>query len=181
MDLPEDSEILAENAYIKAKATAEKFNMLALGDDSGLYIKALSYFPGVHSRRWTGKEDDDKLRCLKIVGYMMDEDDKRAELISSFSLVNPNGEEIFKTKVINNFNIADNIYGKCGFGYDSILIPDENLIWESFNKRRISLNRALEIIKNKSTIAQLSQEEKNAINYRGRIAQEMIAVFLNKS
>lgn len=173
MDLPEDSEILAENAYIKAKAAAEKFNMLALGDDSGVYIRALSYFPGVHSRRWAGKEEDDRLRCLKIVGYMMDEDDKSAELISSFSLVNPEGKEIFKTRVVNRFNIADNIYGDCGFGYDSILIPDEDLVWEAFNRNRILLARAIEITKNKNTVAQLSQEEKNAINYRGRIAREI--------
>lgn len=179
--LPETSELLFENAKEKASAAAKKFNMLALGDDSGLYIRALCYFPGVHSRRWIGAEGDDRIRNIKIIGYMHDETDKSAELISCFSLVDPLGNELFKTKVNNNFTVAEKLNGSYGFGYDAILIPNYENVENAFKNNKITKERFDEIIEKKLTIAELSQYEKNVINYRGRIAKEMITVFSNNN
>lgn len=147
--------------------------MIALGDDSGVFIHALDGFPGVHSRRWTGAEADDKLRNKKIVGYMLDEDDKTATLISRFSLVDTEGNQIFKTVVKNRFTIADRIVGDKGFGYDSILIPDPSYVISAYNHGKLTWERVGEIINQKLTIAELTQYEKNVINYRGRIAAEI--------
>ena len=55
LDLPETSELLFENARIKAIAAAKHSGMYALGDDSGVFVEAIDWFPGVHSRRWTGE------------------------------------------------------------------------------------------------------------------------------
>ena len=52
LNLPEDYEILAENAREKAVAAATVTGYYALGDDSGVFISCLDGFPGVHSRRW---------------------------------------------------------------------------------------------------------------------------------
>lgn len=157
----------------KAKAAAEQTGMFTLGDDSGVYITAMDYFPGVHSRRWTGSESDDRIRNMKIIGYMKDEENREAFLISRFSLVSPDGEELFKTVVKNKFYIADRLIGDKGFGYDSILIPNPDYVVSAYNHKKITWERATEIISNKLTIAELSQYEKNVINYRGRIANEI--------
>lgn len=151
--------------------------MMCLADDSGVYIQALDYFPGVHSRRWTGKEEDDRLRNMKIVGYMQDEEDRSAFLISRFSLVTPDGTELYKTVVKNEFEVADRIVGDKGFGYDSILIPNVTRVALALKAKKITASRACEIIDKKLTIAELTQEEKNAINYRGRIAKEIRKYF----
>lgn len=171
LKLPESSELLFENAYEKAAAAAQQTEMYTLGDDSGVFIKALCYFPGVHSRRWTGDEADDKIRNMKIVGYMKDETDRTAELISCFSLVDPDGKEILKTKVVNEFIVADKLNGDKGFGYDSILIPKPTNVAAAFSVGKLDWDRTCEIISNKLTIAELTQREKNVINYRGRIAK----------
>ena len=166
---PENSEILAENAFEKAAAAAAQTGYYSLGDDSGIFISALDGFPGVHSRRWTGSDVDDKYRNEKIIELLKDEEDRSVHLISRFSLVDPNGKQIYKTVVNNEFTIADSIYGSSGFGYDSILIPSiENVLNSSLDKER-----KFEILINKYTIADCSQEEKNAINNRGRIAKEI--------
>lgn len=175
--LEESSEILAENAYLKGTSAAAQTNMMCLADDSGVFIKSLDFFPGVHSRRWTGKEEDDKIRNMKIVGYMQDEEDRSALLISRFSLVSADGKELYKTVVKNDFEIADRLVGNKGFGYDSILIPDVSRVLLALKAKKISATRACEIIDERLTIAELTQEEKNAINYRGRIAKEIRKYF----
>lgn len=169
LELPEDSEILAENAFQKASAAAKQTGYYALGDDSGIFISALDGFPGVHSRRWSGAENDDAGRNERILNLMKDEPDRDVYLISRFSLVNPNGEEIYKTVVKNKFTVSFSEVGKAGFGYDSILIPDLMNVMNS----NLPYERKFDIACNKRTIAELTQDEKNAINNRGRIAKEI--------
>lgn len=108
---------------------------------------------------------------------MKDEKDKSATLISRFSLVNEKGEEIYRTVVKNGFTISDRVVGNSGFGYDSILIPDTERVIEAFKNKKLNGERALEIIDDSLTIAELTQSEKNAINYRGKIAKEIRRFF----
>lgn len=182
VELPEESEILAVNAYSKACAVANLTGKLALGDDSGVFIEALDYFPGVHSRRWAGTKEDDKLRNEKIIKYLKDENDRSAYLISRFSLVNPDGEEVFKTVVKNKFIVADEIDGNHGFGYDPILLPLRDNIDDAFVNGRLSPESFVKIKSEKNvTVAMLTQDEKNAINNRGKIAAEIKEFFDSKN
>lgn len=169
LELPEDYEILAENAKEKAQAAAKQTGYYTLGDDSGIFIEALDWFPGVHSRRWSGKETDDIGRNEKILDLLKDEENRTAYLVSRFSLADPEGKEIYKTVVKNEFTISDTIRGESGFGYDSILIPTTFSVLTS----NLPEDRKYQIITDHSTIAELSQNEKNAINNRGRIAKEI--------
>lgn len=151
---------------------------MSLGDDSGVYVRSLDYFPGVHSRRWSFDEKDDKSRNKMLLELMENEYDRRVYLISRFSLVDPSGNEIFKTVVKNKFNLAYDIFGEYGFGYDPILIPDASLIDKECKERlNLSEKEFDELIMGfqlgDTTIGCLDQYEKNAINNRGRIAEEI--------
>lgn len=145
-------------------------------------LSGLDYFPGVHSRRWNGDSEDDQGRNEKILKIMENESNRNVYLISRFSLCNTD-EELFKTFVKNTFHLSKEIRGNNGFGYDSILIPDPTYLITSIKGKtdKISDTRIEDIFlksfDRNITIAELTQEEKNAINNRGRIARE-IAEFL---
>ncbi len=51
----------ADNAALKALASARASELPALADDSGLSVSALGGRPGLHSARWAGPERDFKL------------------------------------------------------------------------------------------------------------------------
>ena len=174
-NLPEPSEIMAVNAYTKAAAVASYTNMMALGDDSGVFIDYLDGFPGVHSRRWSFAEDDDTSINTKILELLKDadSDERWARLISRFSLVAPDGKEIYKTVVKNNFKISTELDGTGGFGYDPILIPEKKSVWDAYYNEKLDFYTANAAASGFLTIGQLSQDEKNAINNRGRIAKEI--------
>lgn len=54
----EGNESLEKNAVMKARYYAEKTGMLALADDTGLFIDALNGWPGVETARVRGQETD---------------------------------------------------------------------------------------------------------------------------
>lgn len=109
---------------------------------------------------------------------MKDEWDRRVYLISRFSLVDADGNEVYKTVVKNKFNLAYDIFGEEGFGYDPVLIPDVELISNACKKRLNLSEREFDNLISgfqlgNLTIGCLSQDMKNAINNRGRIAYEI--------
>lgn len=174
MKADENAETLIENAYEKASMIAKKTHMMTLGDDSGIFIEELDYFPGVHSRRWSGIDSDDHGRNQRILELMKNEKKNRAAfLISRFSLCDSNGNEIFRTAVKNTFFIAYTERGEHGFGYDNILIPSSDKVQDAVDEGRLELKdeeRRLDMVLGKFTIGEMNQIEKNAINNRGKIA-----------
>jgi len=172
--LEESSEILKENARMKAKSCAEQTGYLSLGDDSGIFVRALDYFPGVHSRRWSGTEGDDTSRNKKIISLMENEKDRLVYLISRFALVSPDGTLIGEYVIKNPFDVANCVKGEHGFGYDPILCPRDEAIIKAILNGKIPCERGKEIIANRYSIGELTQEEKNAINNRGAIAEEVL-------
>lgn len=176
LELEEDEQTLRSNSYTKAKSAAIQTGLMAIGDDSGVFITSWDYWPGVHSRRWM--EGTDRDRNVKIIEMMKGIEDREIFLISRFVLVDPTGDELFSTVTKNRFIVAEDINGNSGFGYDPILIPSHEMLVDAVERKAISQERAEEIEKNKITIGSLTQHEKNAINNRGRIAKE-IREFLN--
>jgi XTP/dITP diphosphohydrolase len=184
LDLPETSELLMENAEMKAKSALKQRPEyhFALGDDSGVFIEALDYMPGVHSRRWFGEENDDHGRNQKILDLMKNETNRTAYLISRFALVNADGV-LIKTSVKNHFLIAYSERGKKGFGYDNILIPtvdsEEDSMWKNLWEHGLSDDDVMAVFNDgdfdflETTIGQMTQEQKNLITFRGRIAEEI--------
>lgn len=75
-----------ENSQMKALFYAKKSNLPAISDDGGLEIVAYGGAPGLHSKRWVGKDSTDE----KIIEHMI----KVAK-----ELPNDNREAFFKTVV----------------------------------------------------------------------------------
>lgn len=167
---------------MKALQAARLKNIPALGDDSGVFIEALDYFPGVHSRRWSGSEDDDFGRNERILKMLENEENRKAYLISRFSLVNPAGKELWKGVIKNDFVIAKKQRGEYGFGYDRILefahinICDD---WKDAERYRDSLSSIFKRFKENNekehipTVAELTQDEKNGLNQRDTIIKSI--------
>lgn len=186
MELPEPSGILRENAYTKAVAASKlNGNIMALGDDSGIAIHFLDYWPLASSRRWAGKEEEDNLRNQKILEMLSGTEDRDVELISRFALVS--GEKkLLETCVRNNFNVSKEIKGKNGFGYDPILEYSSSSLKIKKTDRRVpeikkhfkttEINGEIFITRDGMsfpTVAEMNQEQKNLLNNRGRIAAEI--------
>src|ERR1700761_2232525 len=83
LGLPEPDETeqsFVGNALLKARAAAEGSGLIALADDSGLSVAALSGAPGIYSARWAGP-DRDFGRAMRLVEQRLDEthsDDRSA-------------------------------------------------------------------------------------------------------
>ncbi len=160
---PEETGVtFAENAYIKAKAVADKTGMAAIADDSGLAVDALGGAPGIHSARYTGRHDDtDADRRNLLFRNMQGMTERSARFVSAISCVFANGETL-EAEGYCEGQISQEERGEGGFGYDSMFIP----VGES------------------RTMAEMSADEKNEISHRGKslriIAEKMRERDVNK-
>jgi XTP/dITP diphosphohydrolase len=150
---PEDGETFAENALGKARAAAQATGMVSIADDSGIAAAALGGRPGVRSARYAGEHASDdenltKLRREAPVGSAL-------EYVCALAYVNPEtGEErVFEGRCAGT--LAAERGGERGFGYDPVFLPVD---WPG-----------------EVTMAQLSDEQKDAISHRGRAARALLA------
>jgi XTP/dITP diphosphohydrolase len=158
-----------ENAFIKAKAAINQLNSpleldikstipktsLILSDDSGLEIGALEGRPGIYSGRYLKSPEGG---IQGILREMEGKTNRKARFVCSMVLMKLSGELIFKTENYWNGKIADDAKGQNGFGYDPIIIPDEE---------------------SEKTVAELDLELKNKISHRAK-ALEALTQFLYK-
>ncbi|MHA8137975.1 XTP/dITP diphosphatase [Lactobacillaceae bacterium Scapto_B20] len=140
-----------ENATIKAKTVAEITGQPVLADDSGLQVKALNNEPGVYSARYAGDHDDEannhKL-LTKLAGYT----DRSAIFRSCLVLYKPNGAKLVVSGDIHG-QIVETPKGNNGFGYDPLFyVPSKHM-----------------------TMAEMSDEQKNAISHRGLATKKLAA------
>ncbi|HET9715923.1 MAG TPA: RdgB/HAM1 family non-canonical purine NTP pyrophosphatase [Pseudolabrys sp.] len=131
LGLPEPKEsgrTFAENARIKALASARASGKPAFADDSGLVIDALGGEPGIHSARWAGPNKDFRAAMNKIQTLLMERgakapEQRRAHFIAALCLAWPDGHvEEFEGRI-------DGVAvwpprGDRGFGYDPLFRPD---------------------------------------------------------
>jgi XTP/dITP diphosphohydrolase len=140
----ETGSTLRANADLKALHAAEASGMVALADDSGLEVEALAGAPGVHSARFAGEPpDDDRNRNALIAALSgIATERRKARFVCAVSVAVPGGIVATSEGVVNG-TILDHERGGRGFGYDSLfLLPDGR------------------------TIAELLDEEKNAMSHR---------------
>ena len=132
-----------ENARLKAMAVVRATGLPAVADDSGLEIMALDGFPGVHSARFAGERPYDEV-CRDLQKRMDVCPDRGARYCCSVVCCFPDGRELTAFATTEGA-ISQEMRGSGGFGYDPIfLLPDGR------------------------TMAELTEEEKNAISHRGR-------------
>lgn len=147
-DIAETGSTFVENACIKAMGIAAKYQAIALADDSGLSVEALSGRPGIYSARYSGLGDQENNRklLLELEGVTQ----RSAYFTSAIALAFPNGD----VKVYEGIwpgTIGFIPKGSEGFGYDPIFIP------QGLNK----------------TAAELKAVEKHTISHRARALSKL--------
>ena len=148
---PEDGETFAENALGKARAAASTTGSASIADDSGIAAAALGGAPGVRSARYAGEHASDGENLAKLLR------DAPAgsglEYVCAIAYVDPaTGEErLFHGRCAGR--LAAEPRGEGGFGYDPAFLADEGPEGQ--------------------TMAELSDEQKDAISHRGRAARAL--------
>jgi XTP/dITP diphosphohydrolase len=135
LGLPEPEETgttFAENALLKAHASAKASGLPALADDSGLCVAALGGAPGVYTADWAEKQAyeggpgrDWYMAMGKVEGKLAElgpEADRSAYFICTLAIAWPDGhEEVFEGRVHGSLSWPPR--GTMGFGYDPVFVP----------------------------------------------------------
>tara|TARA_R110001606_G_scaffold46100_1_gene118790 strand:+ start:239 stop:868 length:630 start_codon:yes stop_codon:yes gene_type:complete len=135
LGLPEPEETgttFAENALLKARASAEGANCVALADDSGLCVAALGGKPGVYTADWAERQAfegepgrDWYMAMGKVEGLLAEQGpdvDRSAYFVATLALAWPDGHsEVFEGRIQGNLVWPPR--GTLGFGYDPVFQP----------------------------------------------------------
>lgn len=159
-DAVEDGSSFLENAEIKAydlyvrlkKKELLQDGDIIMADDSGLSIEALSFCPGIYSARFLGENTPYPEKNKRILEMMKEASSKSryAYFTCAIVAVLSDGRSL-KTEARCEGEIAKEIRGEAGFGYDPIFfIPECG-----------------------KTAAELSEEEKNKVSHRGKALRKM--------
>ncbi len=135
LGLPEPEETgitFAENALLKAHASASASGMVALADDSGLIVDALRGLPGVWTADWAeqaayegGPGRDWYMAMGKVEGKLValgPDADRSARFVCTLALAWPDGHnQIYEGRVEGSLTWPPR--GTLGFGYDPVFVP----------------------------------------------------------
>ena len=167
-DIPETGNTLRANSLQKAQYLYGKLGSNCFADDTGLEVDALGGAPGVYTARYAGDDKDfnknmDKVlyelgviegeaRMAESLGIKVKKVSRRARFKSVITLIIDGKIQVFEGALEGV--IAREKSGNGGFGYDPIFIADE---YPGL------------------TLADISEEEKNAISHRGKALRAMAA------
>ncbi len=166
LGLPEPQETgvtFAENALLKARASAHASGVVALADDSGLCVDALGGRPGVWTADWAeqathegGPGRDWYMAMGKVEGKLValgPDVARTARFVCTLALVWPDGEEaVFEGTVEGSLTWPPR--GMLGFGYDPVFVPSGGAM----------------------TFAELDPAEKHSISHRADAFAKLVAV-----
>ena len=146
-EIEENGTSFEENAKIKARAVCKATGLPAVADDSGLTVDALDGFPGIHSARWAGPEEDahDRNQLLLEKLLSVPEDQRGAQFVCVAACVFPDGKELAVRGQCRGTILGEE-HGDGGFGYDPIFcVPEYGC-----------------------TFGELASDVKNSISHRAR-------------
>lgn len=153
---PEDGLTFADNALPKARAAAAVTDRTAIADDSGIEAEALGGAPGVRSARYAGENASDRENLEKLIEEAPPGSSLR--YVCALAYVDPAArvERLFFGECRGRMAAAPK--GSGGFGYDPVFIAD--------------------LTDGGRTMAELSDQEKDAISHRGNAARALSAWLL---
>lgn len=149
-ELPEPFHSFRENAWSKANHVFSQTGKMCFSEDSGLVVPALGGAPGVFSARYAGAPSNDRRNNEKLLEQLEHIDDRRAYYECVICLVQHDDIHYFGGKC--HGNIARQLEGEGGFGYDPLFVP------EGFTK----------------TFAQLDSSVKNEISHRAEALKKLV-------
>jgi len=149
---PETGATFEANALPKARAAAQATGAAAIADDSGIEAAALAGAPGVRSARFAGahatdQENLDKLRATAPPGSGL-------RYVCAIAYVDPHTQTEHVVEETTSGTMAAEPKGTRGFGYDPVFLPDD--------------------APDGRTMAELTDDEKDAISHRGRAARALL-------
>lgn len=165
-DIPETGDTLMANSRQKAGYLWDRCHCSCFADDTGLEVDALGGAPGVCTARYAGEDKDFNKNMDKLL-YELSVVESEAGMVSSMGLhVRPVSRRARFRSVVTLIIDGQRLYfegslegeiarersGNGGFGYDPVFIADE------FPGK---------------TLADISEEEKNAISHRGKALRAM--------
>jgi XTP/dITP diphosphohydrolase len=148
---PEDGSTFEANALEKARAAAVATGKVSIADDSGIEAAALNGAPGVRSARYAGEHASDQQNLDKLLREAPA--GSALAYVCALAYVDPIArvERVFMGRCTGR--LADRPCGGGGFGYDPAFLPEEE--------------------PGGLTMAQLSDERKDAISHRGHAVQAL--------
>ena len=150
-DIPETHETLEANSLEKAQYIFQKYRIPVFSDDSGLEVVALNGKPGVHTAHYAGSRDA-IANMSKVLSELEGQTNNReARFRAVITYIDLEGKEQQFEGIVDG-QIAPEMSGAEGFGYDPIFIP---LGYEK-------------------TFAELSSEVKNTISHRKRALEKLV-------
>ena len=152
----ENADSFEGNARIKAVAAHTAGGCAAIADDSGIAVDALCGAPGVFSARYAGSGCSDSDNNAKLLAALEGVPDaqRSARFVCSLVFIDEDGAQTTAQGTIEG-KIGYKLQGNGGFGYDPLFFPLK--------------------YGGEKTLAELSQEEKNAISHRGNALRELKA------
>jgi XTP/dITP diphosphohydrolase len=149
---PETGSTFAETAVVKARTAAQALGAAAIADDSGIEAAALNGAPGVRSARFAGEDATDQENLDKLLAEAPAGSALR--YVCALAFVDTDGtEHLVEGRCTGT--LAAEPRGSGGFGYDPAFVPDD--------------------LDDGRTMAELSQDEKDAISHRGRAVRQLLA------
>jgi XTP/dITP diphosphohydrolase len=145
---PEETEsTFAGNALLKARTAAEASGLIALADDSGLSVAALSGAPGIYSARWAGPQKDFFAAMARVRSELGEQSEARpgAWFTCALAVAWPGGAGVVVEGRIDGALVFPP-RGQRGFGYDPIFVPEHG----------------------EQTFGEMAPEAKDAISHRAR-------------
>ena len=155
-DIPETGATLQENSLQKARYLFERTGLPCFADDTGLEVDALGGAPGIYSARYAGPGHDSQANMDKLLAELdlsAPAKGRRARFRTVVTLILADGRPRFFEGTCEGC-IARQKSGAGGFGYDPVFLPD------AYPGR---------------TLAEVSEEEKNAVSHRGKALRTMAA------
>lgn len=151
IDIVEDGTTFEENALIKAKVIYDRFHIPVIADDSGLAVNAMHGEPGIYSARFLGRETSYDEKNQYIIDTCKEADDRGCQFVCVIAYIQKDGSAKVFRGIVEGL-VAKHIEGSKGFGYDPIFYYPPY----------------------KTTLANVSEEQKNAISHRGRAIAQFI-------
>ena len=156
IEIEETGTSFEENALIKARVIHERLGIEVIADDSGLAVNALDGAPGIYSARFMGRDTSYDVKNQYIIDQCKDVNDRGCQFVCAIAYVTADGREYVFTGVVEGL-VAEHIEGEGGFGYDP------RFYYPPY----------------KTTLANVSEEQKNKVSHRGRALAKLIA-FMEK-
>ena len=153
---PETGTTFLANALLKARHAAQRAQLPALADDSGLEVDALGGRPGVWSARFAGAQASDAANLHRLLDELQAVPEERRQARYQCVIVLMRSAEDEQPLVARGTwegRIAQAPRGHGGFGYDPVFVPA--------GERR--------------TAAELSSAEKNSVSHRAQALAALIA------